>query len=290
MLVETVMRFLALTDLPRVQLTGSLMQVPLADATVWFDGARSALPCFELERKLFEMPERRRCLPLLAPFLKAASVANVPVVPVPLRDIDETQRLSKLLSNFQRIAMMHKAKGGKAASIHVAYMRFPGTGISAALEKDSTTREMCFGRPILCPIGETLAGAVHTGCKELQLHWAWRARKLLVVVRDDLAEPEEIKLLDDPAAWPYVDGQLAAVGRTLTLDIASASPVVLLHHRDHPVMMNGPWQTYAPSMLSFTKGKDAAVSALASGILCVVLLKDRRPRDSKCWFNTLSLG
>jgi hypothetical protein len=285
-LVDTVLHFLGLADLSRVQLTGSTMQAALADSSVWFDVARMSLPCFELDSKNFETLQRSRFLPLLMPFLKAACVVDAPV---PLVAFDETQRLSKLLVNFQRAALMQQAKGGKAASVHVARLCFPGGGLSAALEKDSRS-EMCFAVPIVCPIGERLARAMNTTSKELRLHFAWRAGRLLVVARDDLATSEEIRLLDDPSAWPYVDGQLTAVGPTLTVDVVSASPSLLLHHRDHPVVTNGPWQMYASSMLSLNKGKDAAVSALRSGILCVVLLKDRCPRDSKCFFNSLNLG
>mmetsp|Transcript_81722 Transcript_81722/g.264806 ORF Transcript_81722/g.264806 Transcript_81722/m.264806 type:complete len:320 (+) Transcript_81722:86-1045(+) len=285
-------KFLSLSDMSHLQALSSQAKVAFEEAATWWERASLALPRFEIGRNLFELPHRKQVLSLLAPLLGGAIDETVTVQ---LRSMDEVQKLSKLLNNANNVAASHLSRGGSLASVLVGLLRFPKETIRSALEETGSERRgddagLCLGCSVPLHKAETgLGRPCGLGSSTLRLHFAVQNGSLLISVRDDgkasgdIELPQEVfSIHQDHEDEP--DGSIP-----LTLDIASSSSALTLHHRGVGVFMNGSWQAAASGIFAFTKGKAAAADALAAGVLCVLSVRDGMPGHSTYLAKTLHL-
>jgi len=268
----TLAPFLPIEDLARFQFLNSWSMSAVDGSVAWRQSVCHALPSFELADALFDEPRCKEflaCLPLL---LRAAVATGTTV---PLSQLTEVQKLSKLLKVAERAAAAHLAGGGRLARIFVAHLGFPAGAVSKALDAalvpaPGPTAEACLGVPAVLPPRQVDAHGA-----ELRLNFALQGGKLFVSARDGGADHRAREVIPSNFNAPHQQtfGTNAST-IPLMLDIASAIPSLTLNYKGVQVTPNKTWQEATSGIFAFTRGKAAAVSALESGVPCVMLVRD----------------
>eukprot|EP00421_Protoceratium_reticulatum_P020842 CAMPEP_0168384408 /NCGR_PEP_ID=MMETSP0228-20121227/14395_1 /TAXON_ID=133427 /ORGANISM="Protoceratium reticulatum, Strain CCCM 535 (=CCMP 1889)" /LENGTH=295 /DNA_ID=CAMNT_0008397573 /DNA_START=99 /DNA_END=987 /DNA_ORIENTATION=- len=254
--------FLGIQGLGQFQLLSARTMADINEGVAWRESICRALPRFELPKALLDMPQRRKFAALLPPLLRAAVA---PGIVVPLRELAEVRRLSKVLSLAQRTASAHLAKGGRLAQVFIVTCASLQTALAPWRRRAAAASAVCLGELVGLPLPEASPFG-----PELRLRLAWLDGQLLVAARADKGAWDNDYALRS-ISWANRD--LLPGNAPLTLDITSASPSLALSYRGIHPSLNGTWKA-AVGICESTGGKASAVSSLASGVPCVVCVRD----------------
>lgn len=288
MLLENhVLPFLEIFDLPKLNGTAISMHRECAQSSAWKDAAVRALPGFELQPALFELSQRTEFLKFF-PSLATAVVMTGATVPV--RSVDDAQRISKLLGGANNSALAHMKKRGRSARVFLGYLQFQAESIEHALVEHRNGSEgiqdteedeepiFCPSLPIAVPVPEVSKSKLpSTNTKEpldiaqqpLDIEFGWQGGSLMV------RAPTKLDVMED------------ATDKSVTVDIACMDPMLTLHQRGVEACTDGEWTPATSGICAFPKGRAAAAHSLSRGVLCVLCVKEGAPRIS---FPTLRIS
>jgi len=277
-------KFLLLSDMSRLQVADVATKSSLDEVGIWLESARVALPEFSLSEELFKGGARGSFLMMLRVF-RSTAVSRMDQVPLP--SLAAATKLSKLLANANKAAAMHVARGGGSAQVFIARLMFKRETIAAVFEEgasEDTTGQapaLCLGATVVVPGGPKQQRAAK------RLHFAWRGGSLLVSARSDGARTVDIDLPEEHLYLGAVEGD--GTGAAVTVDVTSCSTALTLSYRGVAVPTDARWQAASNGICAHTRGRAAAVEALAQGVLCVICLRDGMPEAVSNLAKTLHL-
>jgi len=281
---QSLAEFLSVTDLAQVQALSPVALSALEGSSAWLKSASAALPTFQLCPDLLGTANRSQFLALMKTL---ASVSTADGCEIPLASIADAQKMSKMLTNVNKAAAGHLAKGGSTAHIALAKIHFDSATIEAAFESARAAdrhgggeTDLCFGTAVTIP-GTSGRG----GGAPLRLHFGWQDGALMLSARDDDLASSSIDMPQDQG-FLYDD---FAGQAPLTLDLMSVSTALTLSYRGMAMQTNSPWQAAASGIFALTRGKAAARDALTRGLVCVICVRDGMPEHSTYLAKTLHL-
>jgi len=275
--LELMAKFLRLVDHLQLQATGRFARKVCLQEALWSDIVGKEFHGFCLSLALLKPPGWR----ILSRFWRELQQAQVTVDCSPLVHFEETtvQKLIGILRSANQ--SMNRLK------IFVGVMRFPRSSLPSSLDD----RRWVQPAEPLSGIGDAFslrlnlpdipsgvaASSVSESPSELTLYFGWQRNHLHIAVRDDGSPPPALRLED----W----GQFRSTGRMgrkiITLDIATCSSAITLHHRGVCVMVNGPWTSCKTGLFVIRAGSAVAIDALATGVPCVICARHAQASDVK---------
>lgn len=275
MLLENhVMPFLEISDLPRLDGTDMSMHCECAQSSAWKNSAIHALPGFMLQPALFELSARKEFLKFF-PSLAKANVMRGATVPV--KTVDDAQRLSKLLGGANNSAILHMKNHGHSARVFLGCLRFQGESIAHALVEHRRGSEgvedtaeleepvLCTSLPMAVPVPNSSKSKHQSTSVQHppDIEFGWQGGSLLVRASANLNLMEH------------------SIGNSsVTVDIACMDPMLTLHQRGVEACTDGEWTPATSGICAFPKGRTAAAQSLTQGVLCVLCVKEGAPRIS----------
>lgn len=274
--------YLGLIDLAQVQAVDRTTRVLLDASSVWSACISLEMPELDIAPELLRAEKR----PLLVKHLPALLYATFAEdVKVKISNLEEAERIGKLVTGARRTADKHTSSGGGAACVAVAKLRFPREELPKAMEGVGPEDEfpsICVGAPIRFKISEELATALNSPSVMLEIYFAWEFGRLLVKVQDVFL-PEDICF--PPNGESELTTELAAELSAMLhegethgplVDVSVRHPAFTLHQRGGVAEMGGDWKPMGPGLTSVNAGKAAAYEALSDGILCTVCVREGR--------------
>jgi len=279
--LEFMAKFLRLADHLQMQATSMFARKVCLEEALWSDVVAKKFDRFGLSPSLLKPPGWR----ILARFWRELQQAQVTVDCSPLVHFEETT-VQKL------IGMLRSANQSmNRLNTFVGVMRFPRGSLPSSLddrrwvepaEPSSGIGDAFSLRLNLLDVPSGAQASSVSKCPaDLTLHFGWQRNHLHVSVRDDGSPPSALRLED----W----GELRStrlMGRQggqkmITLDIATCSSALTLHHRGVCVMVNGPWTACKTGLFVMRAGSTVAIDDLAMGVPCVVCARHAQASDIK---------
>jgi len=289
--LELLARFFRLADHLQVKATGTFARNICLEESLWADITSREFDGFGLSPALLKPSGWK----MLARLFRKTKQAQITVDHNPCVHFEES---ADPFSPLQQLigSLRYSNQSTSCPKSFVGVMRFPRGSLPSTLDDGRRPRPENAQTPTANPqsgIGEAFSllldlpddplGDAHSSVRkkpaELTLHFGWQSNHLFVCVRNDRLPPGEL--------WPedgdefrnslMVSGQRG--GSMISLDIATCSSAMTLHHRSVCVVMNGPWTKCNTGLFFMRAGSDAALDALAKGVPCVVCARYAQAND-----------
>lgn len=263
-------KYLALTDLPRLQMADASTKGVLDHSRAWQSCTEQAFPWLDVVPGLLDADVRKEIADLFPALLRVVPADDMQRVP--LDDLPALRRFAKLLRSALNAATSHLAAGGQAACVSVVRVRFPeqaakeaflgrelgrpaGGFLPAFHEENEFSQDGCYSLPLrLCGVP---AGLMPQGTclqEPLRFCFALQQGSPLVKIWHVLGAPPL------PAA--------------MVVDFACSHPALLLHQRGHVAAIGGTWGKAGHGLCMPSHSIEAAAKALSEGVPCIMCLRD----------------